>query len=84
MILFLSFCADRDNLPLNGLACFLDIIFIYVLKVTVMTVTWYDLISIKDLQAARKKFNLKKIDSQYLLKTLNFNYVSFHNNVYEQ
>jgi hypothetical protein len=57
MILFLSFCADRDNRPPNGLTCFLDIIFVYVLKVSVMTVTRYDLISIDDLQAARKKLN---------------------------
>jgi hypothetical protein len=58
MILFLSFCADRDNRPPNGLTCFLDVIFVYVLKV--MTVTRYDLILIKDLLAARKKliFNI--------------------------
>jgi hypothetical protein len=57
IILFLSFSADKDNQPPNGLTCFLDIIFVYVLKVAVLTVTRYDLISIKDLQAARKKLN---------------------------
>jgi hypothetical protein len=45
-----------------------------------MTVTRYDHISIKDLQAARKKLDLR-IDFQYLLKTLNFNCVIFHNNI---
>jgi hypothetical protein len=62
IILFLSFCADKDHRPPNGLTCFLDVIFVYVLKVTVMTFTRYSLISIKDLQAARKKLNLEKIN----------------------
>jgi hypothetical protein len=50
IILFLSFCAVKDNLPPNSIRCFLDIIFVYALKVTVMTVTRYGLISIKGLQ----------------------------------
>jgi hypothetical protein len=44
IIPFLSFCADKDNKPPHGLTYFLNIIYVYVLRVTVMTVTRYDLI----------------------------------------
>jgi hypothetical protein len=62
IILFLSFFTDEDNRPPNGFTCFLDIVIVYFSKVTVMTVTRYDFISIKDLQAARRKL-IKEVGS---------------------
>jgi hypothetical protein len=60
---------DLQLIAPTGLTCFLDVIFVYALKVTVMTVTRYDFISIKDLHAARKKLNLKNIFSISFLST---------------